>query len=195
MVTANFGKPFAARRDASGRLLPEPPAPHYPNVSSVKYDANDGLIVYRQLLRKEKDLASTSQKITDSREDWRPASPHVNDLFPGYSSINSTVKGMRYTIDFSTMRRIQPEFHDDRPQTGSSKSTPSKVGSIKSYSQPNLQTPADGRSAGGGFAPGALRSSSRSQGDMPTLGPKRGDLDMLDQLIINRTKPKVFRIL
>jgi hypothetical protein len=51
--TANFGKPLDSRIDKCGRLIPEPPAPWYPNVAFSKFDGVGALKIYRQVIAKE----------------------------------------------------------------------------------------------------------------------------------------------
>lgn len=100
--TARFGSP------------PDPscPQPHYPGVSSVKFDALGALKVYRECLSKEKDLAAN--QIQNHLQHPGPVMhrQRLSDLMPGFTSIRETSEHLGFKVHPQTLRRMPPELHE-----------------------------------------------------------------------------------
>mmetsp|Transcript_62992 Transcript_62992/g.99992 ORF Transcript_62992/g.99992 Transcript_62992/m.99992 type:complete len:196 (+) Transcript_62992:49-636(+) len=96
--TARFGLP------------PDPskPAPHYPGVSSIKFDAVGALKVYRESLKRGDDIRANQLYLQAEREWPIRHRRRLEDLMPGLASVAETYQHMGYTPDPITRRMVPP---------------------------------------------------------------------------------------
>eukprot|EP00928_Gymnodinium_smaydae_P080011 TRINITY_DN63818_c0_g1_i1.p1 TRINITY_DN63818_c0_g1~~TRINITY_DN63818_c0_g1_i1.p1 ORF type:complete len:239 (+),score=37.63 TRINITY_DN63818_c0_g1_i1:48-719(+) len=160
----SFGKPFKERFDQMGKLIPEKPAPHYPNVLATNFNPIEAIQVYRQLLGSENGIRSFHSQVQKLREPERDWGPRVLDMMPGRSSIGATVGSMRYSTNPLTAVREAPELPPPVFYDGSGASNASERSAAASRSRRS--------SGGGGFSASDGRSgrtSARSR-SLPSLG-------------------------
>mmetsp|Transcript_98035 Transcript_98035/g.282781 ORF Transcript_98035/g.282781 Transcript_98035/m.282781 type:complete len:217 (+) Transcript_98035:129-779(+) len=98
VATANFGKPFHERIDGMGRIIPGPPEPYFPGVSSVKFAPDSALKVFRESIAKEADIRSFQRIVQEQpgRVGVDGDERRFRDLLPGYNSLRGTVRSLGF---------------------------------------------------------------------------------------------------
>ncbi|CAE8582671.1 unnamed protein product, partial [Polarella glacialis] len=88
---------------------PDNPTPHFPGVSSRKFDALSALIIYRESLKKENSLFA--HQVIIQKDHPGPISHAVRklDMMPGYTSVAETYAHMGWTMNPATFRMVAPE--------------------------------------------------------------------------------------
>lgn len=87
--TVNFGSPPD----------PEKPQPHYPGVSSIRFDPMEALTVYREVVTKERDLMANQKQNIEDRKGPVPHKCIMHDMLPGYGSVGETYAHMGFTVN------------------------------------------------------------------------------------------------
>lgn len=108
--TANFGRPPD----------PEHPQPHFPGVSSTRFNPIGALLVYRQVMKKEKDIRADHQEV------WklRPGQPEIHgpvlvgDMLPNLKSLNAAYDHLGWSTHPTTRRRLPPDPGELQPLPG-----------------------------------------------------------------------------
>mmetsp|Transcript_14927 Transcript_14927/g.26163 ORF Transcript_14927/g.26163 Transcript_14927/m.26163 type:complete len:242 (-) Transcript_14927:32-757(-) len=120
--TAVFGNP------------PDPnvPQPHYPGISSRKYDPLSALIVYREALAKERDLAANGKDNLNAKGGPYPHVRYPVDIMPGLSSLNDTYRHLGYIKNAATGVPEPPvvKFPPPEPEELSSQSSGARSTSL-----------------------------------------------------------------
>ncbi|CAE7170276.1 RPL10 [Symbiodinium necroappetens] len=95
--TARFGMPPD----------PDKPEPHYPGVSSNKFDALGALKVYRESLKKDADIRANQIQLQAGRGPVHHRR-RLEDLMPGLASVAEAYEHLGYSADPITRRMLPP---------------------------------------------------------------------------------------
>ncbi|CAE7570047.1 RPL10 [Symbiodinium sp. CCMP2456] len=96
--TARFGMPPD----------PDKPEPHYPGVSSNKFDALGALKVYRESLKKDADIRANQIQLQAERPGPVHHRRRLEDLMPGLASVAEAYEHLGYSADPITRRMLPP---------------------------------------------------------------------------------------
>eukprot|EP00434_Breviolum_minutum_P002557 symbB.v1.2.002261.t1/scaffold92.1/size545918/18 len=120
--TARFGSP------------PDPakPAPHYPGVSSINFDAVGALKVYRESLKRGEEIRANQLYLQADRKFPVRHRRRLEDLMPGLASVAETYEHMGFTPDPITRRMVPPIAEPPPLDLRSNASGSSKRGSRRS---------------------------------------------------------------
>ncbi|CAE7501812.1 RPL10 [Symbiodinium sp. CCMP2592] len=96
--TARFGMPPD----------PDKPEPHYPGVSSNKFDALGALKVYRENLKRDADIRANQIQLQAGRPGPVHHRRRLEDLMPGLASVAEAYEHLGYSADPITRRMLPP---------------------------------------------------------------------------------------
>eukprot|EP00440_Ansanella_granifera_P073119 gb/GFBE01079344.1/.p1 GENE.gb/GFBE01079344.1/~~gb/GFBE01079344.1/.p1 ORF type:complete len:205 (+),score=26.50 gb/GFBE01079344.1/:1-615(+) len=98
--TARFGAPPD----------PEKPEPHYPGIPFRSVDALGALKVYRENLKKDRDIRASMLQLQRERPGPILHERRGMDMMPGLGSVTESYLHMGFTVDPITKRMVPPEI-------------------------------------------------------------------------------------